>query len=335
MCLYPLHGFVIGKTDTGKQKLKVCSGKINSVSWNGEAWIPHSHTFQGGSYINDYIELPCGQCIQCRINRSKEWANRLMLETLSYPKEDCYFVTLTFSDANLPSRTFYRPDVDQVSTSHSICKRDLQLFFKRLRKNTGQKIKYYACGEYGDTSGRPHYHAIIFGLHLDDLIPIRESFNGDIYYTSPTVLKAWQDKGHVVIGRVSFQSCAYVARYVMKKWKPSKGSEHPYKKLGIEPEFQVQSNGLGKDYFNANYKDIYDFDRIIEPGINCHPCRYFDKLYENIDSVHLEEVKETRKLKAELLQQAKLINTSFTAQEQREAEEYYLKNSVNKLVRPV
>ena len=101
------------------------------------------------------IELPCGHCLACRIARSREWASRIIHEMVYY--EDTMFLTLTYNDDNLPSDVGLHKD-------------DLQRFFKRLRKALDtKKIRYFACGEYGDTTSRPHYHAIIFGLGLNEI----------------------------------------------------------------------------------------------------------------------------------------------------------------------
>ena len=96
---------------------------------------------------DEWLDVPCGHCLACRIARTREWTVRLLHESEFW--EDTIFVTLTYDDEHLPS-------------DRSLVPRDLTLFFKRLRKDLGdRKIKYYACGEYGDTFGRPHYHAII------------------------------------------------------------------------------------------------------------------------------------------------------------------------------
>ena len=119
--------------------------------------------------------------------------------------DDNSFITLTYSPENLP-------EDNSVHVEH------LQKFFKRLRKLIAPtKIRYFACGEYGENKNRPHYHAIIFGYSFPDK-RLHTKQNGNLLYRSRLLEKAWP-YGYSMIGNVSFESCAYVARYVMKKRK--------------------------------------------------------------------------------------------------------------------
>ena len=151
--------------------------------------------------------VPCGQCIGCRLERSRQWAIRCVHEA-SLHTDNC-FITLTYSPDCLPS---------DGSLNHD----DFQKFFKRLRKHIApKKIRYYMCGEYGEDLqqpsklGRPHFHACLFGLDFDDkqLYIVRDDVK---LYTSATLEKIW-GKGFVTIGDVTFESAAYVARYIAKK----------------------------------------------------------------------------------------------------------------------
>lgn len=158
----------------------------------------------------DGIPFPCGQCLPCRINRRRVWTLRLMLE--SYLHEHSSFITLTYSEDNLPYDQEYRP---------TLCKRDLQLFLKRLRKRFDVELRYYACGEYGEKSARPHYHAILFGLSPFDLDPewlLYEGKSGRDFHRhrSSPLYDLWQ-YGIVHVGECSRQSIQYVAGYVTKK----------------------------------------------------------------------------------------------------------------------
>ena len=116
----------------------------------------------------NFIVLPCGQCCACRLNKSRDWATRCVLEAKMHD-ENC-FITLTYNDENLPK-------------DYGLCKEDLTLFFKRLRKNTGEKIRYYAAGEYGDLYGRPHYHACLFGWKPKDLVFYKYSNGIPLYWS--------------------------------------------------------------------------------------------------------------------------------------------------------
>lgn len=117
------------------------------------------------------------------------------------------FLTLTFDDEHLPNPPY-------------VNKRDLQLFFKRLRKIIfPRKIRYYACAEYGEERGRPHYHAIVYGLNFSD---------------KQVVDDAWK-QGFISLDKVELGSIAYVAGYVSKKFVHSK-------------EFQVTGEVKDKEF---------------------------------------------------------------------------------------
>lgn len=170
-----------------------------------------------------YIQVPCGKCIACRVNKSKEWSVRLLYEAEAHG-DNALFVTLTYDNDHLPADAGLHKD-------------DLQRFFKRLRKDLSTdarmesvKIKYFACGEYGDNTHRPHYHFILFGLS-----PVYSHFISDNW-----------SLGFVKIGSVSIKSINYVTGYVMKKY----GGDKAFEEYGNrQPPFQLQSKGLGLDVF--------------------------------------------------------------------------------------
>lgn len=165
----------------------------------------------GTPYVDStwYGIVPCGKCLSCRCDYSREWSNRMILELKDHPK--AMFVTLTYNNDNLPISDQGYP---------TLCKRDVQLFFKRLRKHfVGVTIRYYLAGEYGIRTNRPHYHAIIYGIGLDDFTDIDYRGCNEIgspFYTSPTLEKIWSH-GFVLFSDVSWRTCNYVARYVLKK----------------------------------------------------------------------------------------------------------------------
>lgn len=159
-----------------------------------------------GSY--DMI-VPCGKCLGCQIDYSREWANRMCIELDDNPK--AIFVTLTYNDVHLPLTN---------SGTKTLRKRDLQLFWKRLRKAYPDvRIRYYVAGEYGSKTFRPHYHAIIYGLSLDDFTDLQCVGWNELkqpYYSSPKFAAIWGN-GFVQMSEVTYRTCAYVARYVLKK----------------------------------------------------------------------------------------------------------------------
>lgn len=196
-CLHPYHFFDTGlKTDKGKVLYLIDRQGAKSVSIDNarRSGFPVTHQ------LDNFIEVPCGVCVSCRINRSRVWAFRCMAE-LCITAKPSYFVTLTYDPRHCPNK---------------LVKNDLVLFNKRLRKEFGS-FRFYGCGEYGDINGRPHYHVIYFGLELDDLVFYKTSGNKKLF-VSPKLSRCW-GKGICAVGEVDYPSCAYVAGYVDKKFQ--------------------------------------------------------------------------------------------------------------------
>lgn len=326
-CYSPLKAFQIGLTENGKPKYKICSYQTDHVEQqpNG-SWIPTHLSMRGAracSVVRSFIEIPCGQCIGCRLQYSRMWADRCMME-LQYHKES-YFLTLTYDDMHLPRSMYVDPNTGEALTSYTLCKRDLQLFFKRLRKYLGEdvKIRYFACGEYGDSTFRPHYHAIVYGLHLDDLRLYKTTREGWNYYNSDTLTKIWKN-GFVVVADVTWETCAYTARYVVKK---AKGKDRAFYDLhGLQPEFTVMSRkpGIAKQYF-YDHPDIYKYEFINIPtdkgGIKFRPPKYFDRLHELAYPDEMKSIKESRKMIAEDAKKLKLSLTNLSYLDMLKVEE--------------
>lgn len=253
------------------------------------------------------VTLPCGRCISCRLEHSRQWAVRCMHEAQMH--EENSFITLTYAPEHLP-------------TDHSIHKSHIQKFFKRLRKR-GIQFRYFACGEYGEQKGRPHYHAIIFGHSFPDKQLKKLTRSGDQLYQSDILDKTW-NLGHAWIGSVTFQSAAYVARYVMKKRKgldnqldPKTGKTNKEyylltdpdtgEMLEIEPEFCLMSRGSGKKTdptlwryglgkaWLEKYKMDTHKDFIVVNGHKMALPKYYDNILEIDDPAEMEERKKKRK----------------------------------------
>lgn len=326
-CYHPLKGFPIGLTENGKTKYKVTSyecthvySRLGSDKWLAESGIPFkSHDRK---IVEDFIEIPCGQCLGCRLQYSREWANRCMLE-LEY-HDSAYFVTLTYDDDNVPRSFYSDPETGEAFESLTLVKRDFQLFMKRLRKRFGEdKIRFFMSGEYGSTTFRPHYHAIIFGLHLDDLTEFANSNLGHKYYNSQSLSECWQ-KGYAVVAPVTWETCAYTARYVMKKLK---GSEAVfYENFNLQPEFTLMSRKPGIAYqWYREHPDVYDFDYINlateKGGLKFKPPKYYDRLFDVENPEKSAEVKAIRKKMAIEIQKAKLQRTDLDYTQMLEVEE--------------
>ena len=179
------------------------------------AWLPDD-----GSKIVYYeqpnttsVQLPCGQCIGCRLKRAESWAVRCVHESRMH-SENC-FITLTYDDDNLPPYGNLRYA-------------DFQKFLKRLRKKRGP-FRFFMAGEYGEQFFRPHHHACLFGLHFHDRELHSRSDSGSDVCVSAELSDLWPD-GHASVGDFTFESAAYVARYVVKKVTGDAAEEH-YKRM--------------------------------------------------------------------------------------------------------
>jgi uracil-DNA glycosylase len=229
----------------------------------------------------EQFQLPCGQCIGCRLEKSRKWAMRCMHESSLH--EDNIFLTLTYRPEELPFTICSKPQP-------TLYKPHFQKFMKRLRKKYDYRISYYMCGEYGDDTNRPHYHAILFGHDFKDKKPHKRSKSGEMLYTSDEADQIWSH-GFVTIGDVSFESAAYVARYVLKK-RTGKGADFHYQ--GREPEYASMSlkPAIGKNWLEKWKTDVYPHDYVIINGKKVKPPRYYDNL---LTDPELEAIKEKRK----------------------------------------
>ena len=191
---------------------------------------------------------------------------------------------------------------------------------KRLRRHWEhhygiEGIKFYGCGEYGDTTHRPHYHIAIMGLPLDPykLKKYKDTDAGRLWIWEQGE-KIW-GKGFCVIGRLTWDSAAYVARYVLKKQKGPEANNF-YESKGIIPEFVNMSRrpGIGRDYYEKHKDEIYEHDSlIIKSGnkvIEAKPPKYYDSLYDVDNHEILEKLKNERKIKSENVNRMKDLQTS-------------------------
>lgn len=223
--------------------------------------------------------VPCGQCVGCRLERSRQWSVRLMHEAAMH--EDNCFLTLTYDDEHVPS-------------DGSLRKSDFQKFMKRIRMAYGAGISYFHCGEYGDLNWRPHYHAILFGLDFRDRSGFCRGKAGFASYTSPTLSSFWT-MGIATVGDCSQASAAYVARYCLKKVNGVKAEDH-YKRITpdgevywLEPEYATMSKrpAIGKRWFDKYGAEVVAYDGVVTAGMLGRPPRYYDKLRDAQDHAEL------------------------------------------------
>lgn len=270
---------------------------------SGKSVIWFNANAASGPY--EEVELPCGRCIGCRIERSRSWALRCVHEASLYDK-NC-FITLTYDD-------------EHIDPDGSLKKRDFQLFMKKLRKrHCGDKkvrmpdgelrrpIRFFQCGEYGDKLGRPHHHALLFNFDFQDRVLLYAK-NGVMHYHSIELESIWEN-GLCEVGDLTFQSAAYVARYVMKKVNGDRAFEH-YNEVDHEtgeitrqvvPEYITMSRrpGIGAAWFDRFKSDVYPKDFVTEDGKVFKTPSYYDKLLERIDADELDNIRQDRRRKAE------------------------------------
>lgn len=291
-CFKPIHAWYSPdiKTKDGKKKL----------------------VFSKDKKFNNEISLPCGQCLGCRLEQSRQWATRISLENQMYDKS--IFLTLTYDDKYIP----YIVDTDTGEMLQTLRPEHLSSFIKNLRRQVEyhypdqDKIRFFGCGEYGTHTERPHYHVIIFGFEPIDKKSYRTTFNGDKLFTSEFLEKIWK-KGFCPFGNVTFESAAYVARYVTKKITGEMADDY-YN--GRCPEFVRMSRrpGIGKEWLKKYKDDVYTNDFVvIRDGVKCKPPRYFDKIYEKWFPDDMERIKLLRTEEAENLVSDDLVSRGSDA----------------------
>lgn len=251
--------------------------------WQLAPGLPISFRENGGIKF----KIPCGGCIGCRLERSRQWAVRCIHESQMH--EHNSFITLTYSSENLPKNL-------------SLSVPDFQKFMKRLRKAIKTPVRYYMCGEYGDQNYRPHYHACLFGYDFPDKILFKVS-NGNNLYISQQLIDIW-GKGHCLIGDVTFESAAYCARYVMKKITGKMAENGHYDRVdedtgevySVLPEYNAMSRrpGIGKTWYDNYKSDVYPYDEVVSQGKMLRPPRFYDRCLSSEDIILFEEIKQKR-----------------------------------------
>ena len=344
MCTRPLKGFLNGLTENGKKNLVIAPFTTDHIEFiNGHKHYVTDASIHSKSYLKDFVEVPCGQCIECRLNRSRKWADRCMME-LQYHTQS-WFITLTYDNEHIPKNPMYDPDTGEVYAENAtLVKKDFQDFMKRLRRayeyaGHENKLRFFAAGEYGSETMRPHFHAILFGLELDsdDLTLYKRNLQGDNLYNSKLISSCWK-KGFSVVGEVTWQSCAYVARYIMKKHL-GKDSEF-YDIYNIEPEFTLMSRkpGIARQYYEDHKDELFDYDFVTIPtnqgSRRIYPPPYFEKLFEHdFPDQDVVERKERRKQAAITSMDLQLEKTSKSKLDYLATKEYNLDNKIKALKR--
>lgn len=305
---------------------------LDRIKWdNGE----YNDKIGVGNLYRRIHPVACGQCISCHLNYSRDKATQMMLETSMYPEEEVWFCTWTYNDEHLPhySTKYLLPNSNEWKkvTGISLDKRNMQLLNKRKRWHYRQYNPHSVyCGEYGSKTNRPHAHSIEWGLPLNLARLEKFSVNewGDPIWRCKELEEIWVDEdgnplGNVMVGRVTWETCGYVARYTLKKalGKTKEDYKKWYQMQGKRPEYIVWSNGIGKEYFEQ-YKDkIYQTDSV--PIVNkktgqvVKPPKYYDRIIEKIDPELHKTITEKRQKQAENLNILSRMSDVFSPEERR------------------
>lgn len=284
------------------------------------------------------VVVPCGKCLGCRLDYSRRWADRMMLELETEKKG--VFVTLTYQDDKLPIA--FDDDTGEAIGA-TLYKKDFQDFMKRLRREFDGKdghpgpvrIRYFLAGEYGPSTCRPHGHAIIYGLSLEDFPDLEfrgKNELGQNFFSSEKFRNIWSN-GFVSLSEVSWDTCAYVARYVVKKAQAETGLSP--EDIGLEKEFCLMSRrpGLGAEYLKQ-HPEALDFDSISistpSGGRKIEVPKYYTRLCSDEKR---DIILEKRKMSADNMRHLQITSTSLLYLDFLREEERKKKDAVKVLGR--
>ena len=251
------------------------------------------------------VKIPCGQCVECRLAYARNWAVRLEHENQMH--DQSAFLTLTYDDEHLQYTRSGLPTLNY---------KDMQSFIKRLRRRLDAiseerriqaeklglpppppiRIRFFYSGEYGETTFRPHFHMVLFGWFPADAKYLKKSSSYPLF-TSALLDDCWR-QGYVWIGRNSFDTFAYVAGYVLKKFRGSKEERDRFYR-GRQPERSVMSRrpGIALNWFNKYKGDVFPTDEVVtSKGFVLRPCKYYtEKFLEGLSYEKKRSFLEIRK----------------------------------------
>lgn len=233
------------------------------------------------------FDIPCGQCIHCKLEKSRQWAIRCVHEASLY--ENNCFLTLTYDPEHLPAGGGLDYDAPVK-------------FMKRLRKEFGEGIRSFGCAEYGEKKQRPHYHLLIFNHDFTDKVLWKDQGENSLY-VSDTLKSLWP-YGHSTCGALTFESAAYTARYVTKKLTgpAAEGNYQSVNEYGeifeLPPEKSVcvsRRPGIGRGWYEQHGKYVRDHDHAIIRGKKVRPAKYYDRLFDLTDPENFRDLKARRR----------------------------------------
>lgn len=321
-------------------------------------WIQPSIDNYTGELLEP-ITVGCGKCVGCLLDRSRDMATRIVCEALDYPEDSNWFITFTYGDDDSQVNRFRVSRNDDDALILNI--RHMQLFFKSLREGYERKFgkrsydvptffdkklghdielgaRFYMAGEYGEKTARPHYHVCLMNTPLPDIFDFSKTSLGFPLFRSPWLENLWKF-GHVTVGKLTYQSAAYVARYCMKKAEAP--PKEQYEISGLTPEFTNSSRrpGIGYNYCIEHGEHFYENDSIVLPSISKDQKnvqripRYFDKMYSEIDPKTVAKAKSRRAEVAKLMDLSKLDFTDLNEEAYLHLQEQRVNERAKKLIR--
>ena len=302
--------------------------------------------YEGGMHYKKSV-IPCGKCIGCRLDYSKEWANRAYLESTLYPDAN-WFVTLTYEDPFLTIKdeftdkngfTWTIENNERATLVPEELHRFLNTFRQIMLREYGVKgIRFMACGEYGEQNLRPHYHIIL----LNCPIPEETFYNprikrGFFYYQNKIIERAWT-KGISNISEASWNCISYTARYITKKVNGNAEADIYYANGIIQEFFRMSRDpGIGKPYYDLHKDEIYKDDRIMISNLSgVHyekPPKYFDDLFKEEYPERWKEIQQKREREGRNAQRNATSETSLFRRDQLKIEERSKEEQTKALIR--
>lgn len=272
-------------------------------------------------YYDLPIDIPCSRCDGCKLERSRQWAVRLMHEASMHDFN--IFLTLTYSEENLPGDGSLH--VDHFQNFMKRLRSDRDVNNAKYRSDFNKNIRFFHCGEYGEKYFRPHYHAIIFNCDFADKERWKKLDENSLF-VSKRLEELWP-YGFSTIGSVTFESAAYVARYIMKKMH-GHTAEILYE--GRKPEYVTMSRrpGIGKSWLEKYEKDVKRDDKVIMRGVPMKPPKFYGSQFEISDPRRWAEIKAARKA-------AGMENSELNTWEQRKAKALVTKQNLERLKRSI
>lgn len=236
------------------------------------------------------LTVPCGQCIGCRLDKQRDWTARICHEARLWPVNA--WLTITYDEANLP-------------WDQSLNLRHWQLFIKHLRRDLApRQIRFIAQGEYGDQTGRPHYHAVVFNYSSGDLKIWKPRDGMAPIFLAPRLTALWK-KGNVFESPFEPGCANYIAAHCVKRLSQEKAEESGLlQRLHLQtgewitarPEFWVMSRrpGIGAGYFDRYADELWTHDSVILHNREASVPRYYNRLMEEADPERYARLRDAR-----------------------------------------